>query len=575
MCTVSTSTYIENERIKLLMEEAGPASQKPISVPGLLHKTAQEYPDYPALAFKSDDRKWNFITYRTCAKAFLKLGLQRYHSVCIVGCNSPEWYFSSLGAIYAGGFSAGMYPTNTADACKYCADKCKANIIVVEDNEQLNKILKIKDSLKYLKAIIQYHGEPEVESIISWKKLLKIGEEVSDSQLDDVMKTICINECCSILFTSGTTDKPKAAMLSHDNITWCATTVPEETPLQIGKEVVVGYLPLNHIAAQTLEMYKIIYCAGIVYFADKDAIKGSVIKTVKEVRPTYFFGVPRIWEKIYEKIQTDSTKSGKMKGTVFAWAQKHSLQHYIDKMNGKHNRSASYFLSKILILPKVKKELGFDRCRKFMTGGAPTSVDIKKFFMSFDIPVLEVFGMTESSGIHVQNTLQAFNFEAIGKDRPGVCTRIENPDEEGYGEICYRGRHVFMGYLGDPEKTAEALQNEWLHSGDLGKIDEDGFITITGRIKELIITSGGENIAPVLIEEEVKKELPCIRNAMVVGDRRKYLTVLLTMKSELNPETGEPLDELMEDTKQWCREVGCEVNTVKDVLEGPNEKDQQ
>ncbi|PSN55894.1 Long-chain-fatty-acid--CoA ligase ACSBG2 [Blattella germanica] len=361
-------------------------------------------------------------------------------------------------------------------------------------------------------------------------------------------------------------------MLSHDNITWNILATPEDYPLQIGKEVVVSYLPLNHIAAQSLDIYKPIYCAGIVYFADKDALKGSLLKTLKEARPTYFFGVPRIWEKIYENMQIVDIKTGKMEGDVVSWAQTHSLNHYIDKMNGKHDSTFSYCLAKTLVLSKIKKDLGFDRCRRFLTGAAPISIDIKKFFMSIDIPVLEVYGMTESSGTHIQGRLQAFNFDAIGKGRAGVYTRIENPDEEGNGEVCYRGRHIFMGYLSDPEKTAEALKDDWLHSGDVGKIDEDGFLAITGRIKELIITAGGENIAPVLIEEEVKKELPCIRNAMVVGDRRKYLTILLTMKTELNVGTGEPLDELMEDTKQWCRKIGCEVNTVKDVLEGSNEK---
>ncbi|PSN55904.1 Long-chain-fatty-acid--CoA ligase ACSBG2, partial [Blattella germanica] len=498
----STFSTITNERVKLHLDERGAGSIDPISIPGL---------DYEK-------------SVRTCAKAFLRLGLERHHSVCIIGFNAPEWFFSNLGAIYAGGLSAGMYTTNSADACQYCAEKSKANIIVVENKQQLEKILKFKDSLKDLKAIVQYDGEPEEEGVISWKELMKIGEEVDDAELDNVMKMMCINECCSILFTSGTVGKPKAVMFSHDNITWSTNLIVEFFGMQDTKEVLVSYLPLNHIAGQIID----------IYLTMKSAATGSLLNTLQEARPTRFFGVPRIWEKIYEKMQKVTAESGKIKGMIASWAMQQGLQHYMQKMNGIDSNTFSYQLSKMLVFNKIKQTLGFDRCLTLITGAAPISTDIKKFYLS---------------------KVGEYSYEGIGKDRPGIYTKIANPDEDGNGEVCMKGRHIFMGYIDEPEKTNEALQDQWLYSGDIGKIDTDGFLAIT-----------------VLIEEEIKKELPCIRNAMVVGDRRKYLTVLLTMKTEVNIQTGEPLDELTSDTKEWCKAVGCEVNTVKDIMSGPKEK---
>lgn len=572
------STSKADGRVKLRMEETGVAARKPLSVPGLLKKIAHEYPNSPALCYKEDDNQWKTITYkeyeekvRICAKAFLKLGLERYHSVCILGFNSPEWFFSDLGAIYAGGFAAGIYTTNSAEACHYCASKSRANIIVVEDSKQLSKIMEIKHRLPELKAIVQYHGKPEVEGVLSWEDLMKIGREESDTKLNSVLKTIAVNECCTLVYTSGTVGNPKGAMLSHDNLTWDADSVADYMEVTKTKEIIVSFLPLSHIAAQILDIYIAITAVATVYFADKDALKGSLVKTLQEVRPTRFLAVPRVWEKMYEKMKEIGSQSGPIKRAIANWAKGHGLQHYLDKMNGIDSNSFSYILAKTLIFSRIKQALGLDRCVTTLSGAAPISVDIKKYFMSIDIPLMDAFGLSETTGGHVLCNEKHFRFESTGRNRPGAYSKIINPDEEQQGEVCLAGRHIFMGYLDDPEKTAEALDEEgWLHTGDIGKIDEDDFLYITGRIKELIITAGGENIAPILIEEEVKAQLPCISNAMLIGDKRKFLSILLTLKTEMNLETGEPLDELTPATKQWCKEVGCEANSVTDVLNGPN-----
>lgn len=271
--------------------------------------------------------------------------------------------------------------------------------------------------------------------------------------------------------------------------------------------------------------------AGTVYFADKNAFKGSLLDTLVAARPTAFLGVPRVWEKIYEKMQLVARNNGPIKNWIANWAKAQGLQYNLDRMNGIEYKSWSYLIAKWLIFRKVKAALGLDRCHVFGTAAAPLSTDVKKYFMSLDIVIIDAYGMSECAGAHSVCTNSNFRLGTVGQTLPGFLTKLDNVDNTGEGEICMSGRHVFMGYLNDPEKIKDTKdENNWLHSGDLGKIDSEGFIYVTGRIKEMVITAGGENIPPVHIEQLVKKECPAISNAMLIGDRRKYLTMLVTLK---------------------------------------------
>ncbi|XP_066996570.2 very long-chain-fatty-acid--CoA ligase bubblegum isoform X2 [Anabrus simplex] len=551
-----TTTYPEGQ-VKLSIDNNGIAAKDPISVPGLLRRAAQTFPEVEALAVKDNNGKWRKITYgeyeravRTCAKAFLKLGLKRHHSVCILGFNSPEWFISDLAAICAGGFAAGIYTTNSPEACFHCADSSRANIIVVEDDKQLQKILLIKDRLPELKAIVQYSGKPQTEGVYSWDEVMKIGGEEPNDKLEQIEKSIAINECCTLVYTSGTVGVPKAVMLSHDNLTWTSYSIASLLDLKCGSEAIISYLPLSHVAAQ-----------------------GSLVQTLQEVRPTFFLGVPRVWEKINEKMMLIGSQASGVRKAIASWAKSHGLQHNMNRMNGINSRSFSYTLASLLIFRRIKQALGLDRCRTLFSAAAPLSVEVKKYFMSLDMPVMEVFGMSESSGPHTVSLANHFKLDSIGKTLPGLQTVIHNPDGNGEGEICMIGRNVFMGYLNDVEKTKETVDQQGrLHSGDTGKMDEDGFVYITGRIKEIIITAGGENIPPVLIEQILKTELPCISNAVLIGDKRKFLSILLTLKTEMNTETGEPLDELSPMVKAWCNSVGSSAEKVSDIINGPDVK---
>ncbi|XP_011500028.1 PREDICTED: very long-chain-fatty-acid--CoA ligase bubblegum-like isoform X2 [Ceratosolen solmsi marchali] len=570
------TTWEANGRVRIKLDNQADEKSKPISVPGLLMKTANKYPNHPALISRPGvDGKRSILTYkqyesqvRIVAKAFLHLGLERHHSVCILGFNTPEWFISDIAAIYAGGFAAGIYTTNSPEACQYCAESSRANIIVVEDEKQLEKILQIKNNLPKLKAIIQYDGTPTVKDVLSWYDLLEIGKKESDDKLDSILKTIGINECCTLVYTSGTIGNPKAVMLSHDNLLTDARGILATGDLNTeAQEIVISFLPLSHVAAQVVDIFTCMLMAGTVYFADKNALKGSLLDTLITARPTAFLGVPRVWEKIYEKMQAVARNNGFIKTWIANWAKAQGLKYNLNRMNGIEYKSWSYLLAKWFIFRKVKAALGLDRCHVFGTAAAPLSTDVKKYFMSLDMVIMDAYGMSECAGAHSLCTNNSFRLGSVGHSLPGFLTKVDNIDNTGEGEICMGGRHVFMGYLNDPEKIKETKDdNNWLHSGDLGKIDADGFIYITGRIKELVITAGGENIPPVHIEQLVKTECPALSNAMLIGDRKKYLTMLVTLKTEMNLETGEPLDILSLDSRKWAKSLGSQVKTLSEVL---------
>ncbi|KAG8594021.1 hypothetical protein GDO81_001033 [Engystomops pustulosus] len=544
-------TTLRDSAVQLRMEESGVASLPPMTIHQLFEEAVQKYGDYVALAYKHEDQ-WNQLTYkqyyeqcRLAAKGFIKLGLERYHGVGILGFNSAEWFIADIGAILAGGFAVGIYTTNSADACHYVLEDCEANIVIVENHKQLQKILQ-------------------------WGELMECGKGVPDAQLDQIISSQKPNQCCTLIYTSGTTGQPKGVMLSHDNITWTATAAGRTVRLREAteqQEIVVSYLPLSHIAAQMIDIWLTMKYGGTTYFAQPDALKGSLANTLKEVRPTAFMGVPRVWEKMQEKMKAVGAKSSTIKRKVASWAKGVGLETNLKRMNGASPQPMKYQVAKKLVFKKVRKALGLDRCTKCYTGAAPITKDTLEFFLSLNIPVYELYGMSESSGPHTISLPDAFRITSCGKVISGCKTKIYQPDGDGSGEILFWGRHVFMGYLNMEEKTKESIDEDgWLHSGDIGKHDDKGFLYITGRIKELIITAGGENIPPVPIEDAIKEQIPIISNVMVIGDKRKFLSMLLTLKCNVNLDTGEPEDELTTEAIEFCQKIGSKANKVSEIV---------
>ncbi|XP_039762091.1 very long-chain-fatty-acid--CoA ligase bubblegum isoform X1 [Pararge aegeria] len=586
--------------VRIRMGSRGVAAEPPISVPGLLSRTAARYPDDIAFATKKADGRWHKTTYkqyqervRTIAKGFLKLGLERYHSVCILGFNSEQWYTADLGAIHAGGYAAGIYTTNSAEACYFCLESSRANICVVQDKKQLDKILSVQSRLKHLKAIVQWEGvvNTSIPGVYSWDQIMEMGAKEPDTQLNNILKSIAVNECCTLVYTSGTVGQPKAVMLSHDNLTWDAYSISERVgDLQPTVDVLISYLPLSHVAAQVVDIYTTLHNAVAVYFAQPDALKGSLIETLKEVRPTRFLAVPRVWEKMYEKIMAVGKSSGSLKRYIATWAKDKGTEHHCARINGalsagmiglpldftllemikywQSGTSCGYKMAKSVVFNKVRVNLGLDRCSTFVTAAAPLSPEIKKFFLSLDIPIMDAFGMSEAAGAHTLSIYPKFKLDCSGEVLDGTETKFGGSASiNGPGEIQMRGRHVFMGYLSDEQKTKDTLDDEgWLHSGDVGRLDSNNLLYITGRIKELLITAGGENIAPVLIEQTVQAQLLHVGYAVLIGDRRKFLAILLTLKAKVDSNTGDALDELEPETCKWVASLGCKATTISEII---------
>lgn len=305
------------------------------------------------------------------------------------------------------GVIAGVYTTNSVDSCFHVLESSRANIVVVDDPKQMEKIRGIKDKLPHLKAIVQ--TQPPFAQYIRQADGYWRWNELEDMNTDDVeteyrrrLSSIAANECCCLVYTSGTVGKPKGVMLSHDNFTWdayCFTVHLEN--LQMGKESLVSFLPLSHVAAQIVDIYTVMTIAGTVYFADKDAMKGSLIKTLTEVRPTHFLAVPRIYEKLHEKMLQLASQSGALKRMIGAWAKNVTLQHHLDRMAGRPSNSVQYKLAKKLFLTKVKQALGFDRTKNFVTGAAPLNIETKKFFLS----------LGEFSYLQINHRIKMFYFQ--------------------------------------------------------------------------------------------------------------------------------------------------------------------
>jgi long-subunit acyl-CoA synthetase (AMP-forming) len=536
----------------------------------LLDQTAREHADQPALAHKAGD-SWESVTWsayreeiRWAARGFLRLGLTPGKGVAILGFNRPQWFVSELAAVAAGGAPAGLYTTLSPDQCHYVADHCEAQIAVAENEELLGKLLAIRGRLPHLKAIVLMVGESVEEGVLSWEQLLRLADEVPEAELEARIAALSPEDLCTLIYTSGTTGPPKAVMLSHRNIVWTARRVVEMLDLRAGDRF-LSYLPLSHIAEKMVSLYGPLSVGGYTWFAES---LDRMPENLREVRPHVFFGVPRVWEKIQAAIEAAGAKSSPLKRRTVAWARRKGLEAgYAQQRGGTQPRLLG--LAERLVFSKVRRKLGLDRARMCATSAAPISRGTLELFLSLGIPIYEVYGMSECTGPATISIPDRYRTGKAGYAIPG--TELEIADQ---GEIWIRGPHVFMGYYRDPEATREALdQDGWLHSGDVGVIDGEGFLEVTDRLKEIIITSGGKNIAPQTIETKLKT-IPAVAVPAVVGDRRNYLTALLTLDPDRIPQAaetaGSPAREL--ETAACCpvfhRHLERQVERINATLAG-------
>jgi long-subunit acyl-CoA synthetase (AMP-forming) len=496
-----------------------------IRIPDILDRTARAHADSPALREKRAGA-WRTTTWRDyrdqvrrTARGFIALGLEPSRGVAIIGFNCREWFLAHLGAIHAGGIPSGIYTTSTPDQCRYVADHCDAQVVVVEDATQLAKFLAVRSRLPQLRAIVQMHGEPTSPGVISWAELERRGADVPETALARRIEAQDVHDACTLIYTSGTTGTPKAVVISHDNVIWTAAAGLPALGLQAGDSV-LSYLPLSHIAEQAVSLFAPLTVGGCTWFAESMEQLGDGLRAA---RPHLFLGVPRVWEKMQERMTAAGAASSPVRRRIAGWARGQGLAAGYAAQGG-NTPPPFYALANAVVFRKVRAALGLDRARVLLTSAAPIARSTLEFFLSLGMPICEVYGMSECTGPATISTPSRYRTGTAGVVLPGAELRIA-PD----GEICMRGRHVFKGYYKDPAGTAEALDADgWLHSGDIGAIDAEGFLRITDRKKDLIITAGGENIAPQLVEGHLKS-IPVVSQAVVVGDRQRYLAVLLTL----------------------------------------------
>jgi long-chain-fatty-acid--CoA ligase ACSBG len=518
------------------------------------------------------------------AKTLVKLNVDVFRIVNVLGFNSPEWFIANNGSILAGCIAAGIYTTNTAEACKYITEHSQAPVVVLEGNKQLQKYANLAGTLPNLKAIVVW-GEPVDQAlaanfagvkVYSWEEFLELGSDQSDNVVNPRWSQIRPGNCSTLIYTSGTTGPPKAVMISHDNVTWTARNIIDHYMVMNHEDRAISYLPLSHIAAQLIDIHCIMMLGASCWFAQPDALKGSLTKTLAEVRPTFFFGVPRVWEKIQEKmVQMGRENKGIVKMLSTLAKQMGTEKSKRAQFGGDGGAPCGFACVNALVLHKVKEALGLDQCKGAFTAAAPIAPETLWYFASLNIPVFEVFGQSECTGPHTVS--------GEGQWKIGFCGRpiygSESKLDPNNGELMYRGRHIFMGYMYMEKETRETIDPDgYLHSGDVAEFDSNdrpkvphpsGFMKITGRIKELIITAGGENVPPVLIENEMKAAMVAVSNVMVIGDKRKFLSMLVSLKTEVDSETGLPKDKLAADSLFVAKQIGSNATTYTEAKADP------
>ena len=508
------------------------------SVPKLFWSRVNKWSNNVALREK-DYGIWQEITWREyglkaryVALGLLALGFEEGDRAAIIAENKPEWLYSDMGILSAGGVTVGVYTTDTSNQVEYLMKNCGARFYIADDEEQLDKILEVRDNLPHLEKIIiiDMEGLRDFSDpmAMSFDDLLDLGKQ-NEKELSGLLKeridATKPEDLAILIYTSGTTGPPKGAMISHSNI---LNVMEMQHEVNQGYEwdELLSFLPLCHIAQRTASVFNQLLAGYRINFVEE---LDTVPENMREVSPTVFFAVPRIWEKFYSALVLTMKDSTRLEKWAYKWATGIGQKISEYRLNGKQPPRHLLALFKIAdwtVLRNLKKVIGLDRARYCLSGAAPISPDLLKFYHGLGIDIREVYGQTENCGptsVHYENDVK---FGTVGKALPRAQIKIAED-----GEILLKGPHVFMGYYNNPEKTAETIIDGWLYTGDVGRFDEDGHLIITDRKKDIIITAGGKNITPSEIENELKFS-PYINDAVVIGDQKKYLTALIMVDDE-------------------------------------------
>jgi long-chain acyl-CoA synthetase len=466
---------------------------------------------------------------RKIGRALQKLGVQKGEPVLILSEDRREWLYIDLGTAGIGGIPAGVYTTDSASQLAYLCQDSGARVLFVENDEQLDKYLEARADMPGIEKVVVMEREGLAEfsdpKVMFLDELYEMGdaeEAATPGKFEEAMKTIRPEDPRMLIYTSGTTGPPKGAMITHRNMIF---------QLKAGNELLdfretdnlLCFLPLCHVLERLVSVEAPIANGCTVNFAESPE---TVFDNLQEVSPDSFAGVPRIWEKIYSRVMILRSEAGPVGARAFDWALKVGTRYSQAENPGTGLRLA-HWIADVTVLSNLRRMLGLANARRVTSGAAPISPDLIHWFAALGVPLVEGYGMTETAGVATVNTVEDNRIGTVGPALPGVSLRIDDN-----GELLVGGPCVFGGYWNKPEKTAETMTEDgWLRTGDVGRIGNDGALTITGRLKDIIITAGGKNITPAEIESKLKFS-PYISDAVVIGDRRKYLTCLVMIDQE-------------------------------------------
>jgi long-chain acyl-CoA synthetase len=494
----------------------------------LLVRAAELYGSHPAVRYKEGgawvDRSFQQVLdiVKPLALGLVALGVEKGDRVSILGNTRPEWTYFDYAALSIGATVVPIYQTNSPEECAYVLENSDAKVVVVEDDEQLAKIREVRAGLTSLEQIVLMVGD--ADDVLSMDALAAKAGEVDEAVFQQRIDAVTPADICTFIYTSGTTGPPKGCIISHGNYRSMLDMVNATSTFE-ENDLTYLYLPLAHSFALLVQLGSFDLGATLAYW-QCDPTK--IMPDLAELKPTYFPSVPRIFEKIYTAANSGMEKEGGLKKAIFDWSIKTGEKARAVERAG---RKPGWLLQKQhdfadkKVLSKIRGLFG-GNLRLAVSGAAPINPDILRFFDAAGVLVVEGWGMTETSTGATVATEDEFKFGTIGKPFPGCEVKIADD-----GEILVHGPNVFQGYHKNPEATAETIVDGWLHTGDIGEIDSDGFIKITGRKKDIIITAGGKNITPANLEAEIRQH-QLVSQCVVVGDRRPYLVALVTLDPE-------------------------------------------
>lgn len=508
------------------------------TVPSLFLAAVKRFGDRTAMRYKAyglwQDISWNAYLQKVkeTACGLMAMGLEKGDCAAIIGDNCPEWVFADMGIQCCGAAATGVYATNAWPQVEYVVTHSEAQFFFVENEEQLDKFLMFKERATHLKKVIVWDTKGlrhfKNPMVISFEALCQAGKKAMETDPElfaSRIRQISPEDLSVLIYTSGTTGPPKGAMLTHRNCVWMGHAITTDNPMTPADEV-LSFLPLCHIFEQLFTVLGHITCGYTVNFIERP---DTVAENMQEVSPTVGHAVPRIWEKYYSAIQIRMSDATGFKRMVYGAALKIGKKQAVRKMHFQNIPVLStvlYGLAYWAVFRKLKERMGFERMRIAYSGAAPIAPDILLFFQSIGVNLIEGYGQTEGTGVTTLSRIGRVKFGTVGQPLTGARVKIA-----GDGEILVQSPGVFKGYFKNPEVSAEALKDGWLHSGDVGETDEDGFLKITDRKKDIIVTAGGKNITPQYIENQLKASI-YINDAVVVGDRRKYLACLIMIDED-------------------------------------------